>query len=268
MVKIPGIVKDGEPTTFEEVIEKINPDKETLYNLSVQPDDGPIVMLNLIRFKPRGDNTIYSLYGKEADPQVRKTGSFILYYGEVITYLDSALGFDTSWDGIVLPVYSRRKSFLELQNNPIYQKAIPYRVAGTYARLLYVIGDSDTMLEDLLCIKEYYDSKESFNAIEGEIYIAELLRFREDNGRQLFSNYLRHRTPLIETAGAKHVLSRAAETPIVSEQVWDHLLLTRFPSLDSILALYKSEEWNELNSNRLKSLEDCIVVATKAIPLP
>jgi hypothetical protein len=171
----PGIVKTGEPNSFEEIIAKINPDKEALENLSRQKDDDPMIMLNLLRFKPRGDASIYSLYGKEAEPQVKKTGSFIFYYGKVI--MDLGLGFDESWDGIVMPIYKRRHSFLELQANPLYQLAIPYRVAGTFARLLYVVGDSDTLLGDTASINEYADRKQGIPVSEGEVVIAELLQF-------------------------------------------------------------------------------------------
>jgi uncharacterized protein (DUF1330 family) len=268
MSKIPGIVEAGDPNTFQEIVAKINPDEAALENLGMQKDDDPIIMLNLLRFKPRGDASIYSLYGKEAEPQVKKTGSYILYYGKVITDLDPALEFDDTWDGIVMPLYVRRNSFLELQANPLYQCAIPYRVAGTFARMLYVVGDSDTLLNDTSSITDYFDRKESIPISNGEVYIAELLRFKKDNGRQLFKDYLQKQTPLINTAGATHILSRDAETPIVSEQVWEHLLLTRFPSLDAVLQVYQSAEWNDLKAYRADSLEDCVTVATKAIPLP
>jgi predicted DNA-binding transcriptional regulator AlpA len=136
-----GIAPTGEPTDFEVCLARVNPSKASLQQPAKQADDTPVIMLNLLRFRPRGDATIYSMYDRETAPEVEKVGSFIGHYGAVITDLDPALGFDARYDAVVMPVSHRRSSYLALQRSSIYQLIIPYRSAGTSRRTLYVLSD-------------------------------------------------------------------------------------------------------------------------------
>ena len=147
-IEHPGISPGGKPSTFEEYLLRVNPTQASLQNLAEQPDNTAIVMLNLLRFRPRGNNTIYSLYGKEVAPIIKELGSFVGYYGKVVTNLNPALGFDDSWDGVVMPVYHRRNSYLDLQKNTVYQLAIPFRTAGTSRRVLYPLADGEKIYQD------------------------------------------------------------------------------------------------------------------------
>ena len=58
MSERPGIAPHGEPTDFEGCLARVNPSKASLRQLADQPDDSPVIMLNLLRFRPRGDGTI------------------------------------------------------------------------------------------------------------------------------------------------------------------------------------------------------------------
>ena len=72
----------------------------------------------------------------------------------MITDLDPALGFDVSYDAVVMPVYHRRDSYLSLQRSSIYQLVIPYRTAGTARRILYVLRDGEKIFHDTHDIAE------------------------------------------------------------------------------------------------------------------
>ena len=96
MSEQPGIAPAGEPEDFDGCLARVNPGRASLQNLSLKADDSPVVMFNLLRFRPRGDAAIYTLYGRQAAPEIKKVGSFIAYYGTVITDFNQDLGFDTS----------------------------------------------------------------------------------------------------------------------------------------------------------------------------
>jgi uncharacterized protein (DUF1330 family) len=268
MSERPGIAPAGDPSDFEGCLARVNPTEASLQQLSDQADDTPVIMLNLLRFRPRGDSTIYSLYGKDAAPEVKKVGSFIGYYGAVVTDLDPALGFDASWDAVVMPVYHRRASYLALQRSSIYQLAIPYRSAGTSRRTLYVLSDGDSIFTDTHSIAEMDASRKSLPTRAGDVYVIEVLRFAGADGREHFRLWANTARPLLEDVGATPLLSLQPEVPVLSEEHWDHCTLTHFPSLDAVTTLYGSADWQQSLATRRDALENSVTVATHGIPLP
>jgi uncharacterized protein (DUF1330 family) len=268
MSEAPGISPTGEPTDFEGCLARVNPSVASLAQLAEQADDTPVIMLNLLRFRPRGDSTIYSLYGKEAAPEVKKVGSFIGYYGAVVTDLDPALSFDASWDAVVMPVYHRRASYLALQRSSIYQLAIPYRSAGTSRRTLYVLSDGDTIFKDTHSIAEMDASRKPLPTTAGDIYVIDVVRFAGEQGREQFRHWANTVQPLLQDAGATPLLSLQPEVPVLSEEHWDHCILTHFPSLDAVTTLYSSTAWQLSLGARRDALENSVTVATTGIPLP
>jgi uncharacterized protein (DUF1330 family) len=264
----PGIAPSGEPTDFEGCLARVNPSRASLQQLAEQTDDTPVIMLNLLRFRPRGDSTIYSLYGKEAAPEVKKVGSFIGYYGAVVTDLDPALGFDASWDAVVMPVYHRRASYLALQRSSIYQLAIPYRSAGTSRRTLYVLSDGDTIFKDTHSIAEMDAGRKPLPVNAGDVYVIDVVRFAGEQGREQFRHWANTVQPLLQDAGAPPLLSLQPEVPVLSEEHWDHCILTHFPSLDAVTTLYSSTAWQLSLGARRDALENSVTVATTGIPLP
>ena len=202
MSERPGIAPSGEPIDFEGCLARVNPSKASLQQLSQQPDDSPVIMLNLLRFRPRGDATIYSMYGKEAAPEVEKVSSFVGYYGKVITDLDPALGFDASYDAVVMPVYHRRGSYLTLQQSSIYQLVIPYRSAGTSRRTLYVLSDGERIFKDTHTIAEMDASRKPPPTKAGDVYVIDTVRFAEERGREHFRGWADSVSPLLQDAGA------------------------------------------------------------------
>jgi len=268
MSECPGIAPSGEPTDFEGCLARVNPSKASLQQLAEQPDDTPVIMLNLLRFRPRGDATIYSMYGREAAPEVEKVGSFVGYYGAVIADLDPALGFDASYDAVVMPVYHRRGSYLQLQHSSIYQLVIPYRSAGTSRRTLYVLSDGEKVFQDTHTVAEMDASRQSLPTRAGDVYVIDTVRYAGEQGRERFLKWANSVTPLLQDAGATAQLSLQPEVPVLSEEYWDHCILTHFPSLEAVTAVYGSRNWQAAQASRGEALENSITVATTGMPLP
>ena len=268
MPECPGIAPSGEPTDFEGCLARVNPSKTSLAQLAEQPDETPVIMLNLLRFRPRGDASIYSLYGKEAAPEVEKVGSFVGYYGAVLTDLDPALGFNVSYDAVVMPVYHRRSSYLALQRSSIYQLVIPYRSAGTSRRTLYVLSDGEKIFRDTHTIAEMDASRTPLPTKAGDVYVIDTVRYAGEQGRERFHAWADSVQPLLENAGATPLLSLQPELPVLSEAYWDHCILTHFPSLGALRAVYTSGEWKAARDMRGQALENSITVATTGMALP
>ncbi len=74
-------------------------------------DDGkPVVMLNLLRFKPDGGRERYAEYAAAVAPMVERLGGRFVFAGEPATAL---LG-EESWDLVALVEYPTRRAFLEM----------------------------------------------------------------------------------------------------------------------------------------------------------
>jgi len=80
-------------------------------------DGKPLVMLNLLAFKPDGGRQRYEEYGAAVTPLLEKAGGRIVFAGEPA----AALIGDDSWDLVVLVEYPTRQAFLEMIGSPGYQ---------------------------------------------------------------------------------------------------------------------------------------------------
>jgi len=80
-------------------------------------DGKPLVMLNLLAFKPEGGRERYGEYGEAVAPLLEKAGGRIVFLGEPA----QALIGDGSWDLVLLVEYPTRQAFLEMIGSAEYQ---------------------------------------------------------------------------------------------------------------------------------------------------
>jgi uncharacterized protein (DUF1330 family) len=80
-------------------------------------EEAPVVMLNLLAFKPDGGRERYEEYGEAVAPSLEKVGGRIVFFGEPAAPL---LG-DGAWDLVVLVEYPSRAAFQEMIGSPEYQ---------------------------------------------------------------------------------------------------------------------------------------------------
>lgn len=89
------------------------------------PDQGPVIMVNLVRFRERSlDRSgsgwdVYSRYSKGDMPLLKKVGGTVLWAGHVEGAALGNLG-DGRWDWIVIVFYPSRAAFLEMMVSPEY----------------------------------------------------------------------------------------------------------------------------------------------------
>jgi uncharacterized protein (DUF1330 family) len=119
----------------------VNPSPEHLQRFVQQAgDDGPIVMINLLRYRehaeyppdstasPCSGREAYQRYGAVATQKVAEVGGRILWMGKVQAIVIGPDGEE--WDDAVLVRYPSRKAFLEMVGQPDYQAAGVHRTAA------------------------------------------------------------------------------------------------------------------------------------------
>ncbi|MGB1037808.1 MAG: DUF1330 domain-containing protein [Bacteroidia bacterium] len=106
-------------------------------------DKGTIVMLNLLKFKPKADYTdlelikpsqeisgkdAYQLYMKYTLPELEKAGSRIIYYGKSNSFL---IGPESeTWDAVLVVEHQSVLKFMEFAQNENYLKNAGHRTAA------------------------------------------------------------------------------------------------------------------------------------------
>ncbi len=104
---------------------------------------GPVVMLNLLKFKEKADYTdldhlkpaeeisgkdAYNLYMKYTKPLIEKVGSRVLFYGAANTFL---IGPPTeTWDIVLLVEHPSVEAFMAFAQNKEYKKTLGHRTAA------------------------------------------------------------------------------------------------------------------------------------------
>ena len=89
------------------------------------PDTGPVVMVNLVRFRERsrdGDGSgwdAYVRYSRADAPLLKRVGGTILWAGHVEGVAVGDLG-DGRWDWVVVVWYPSRSAFLSMMTSPQY----------------------------------------------------------------------------------------------------------------------------------------------------
>jgi uncharacterized protein (DUF1330 family) len=104
----------------EEVDDSAQPERlnqEGFAAFAERADEGtPVVMLNLLAFKPDGGRERYEEYGAAVAPLLEQAGGRVVFFGEPASVL---LG-DDSWDLVVLVEYPTRQAFLEMIGSTEY----------------------------------------------------------------------------------------------------------------------------------------------------
>lgn len=92
-------------------------------------DDGqPVVMLNLLRFRPNGGRERYAEYLRMAGPLSARYGAEIVYAGDGTAALAAEAG--QAWDAVALVRYPNRRAFAEMLKDPDYRVADPVRMSA------------------------------------------------------------------------------------------------------------------------------------------
>ena len=81
--------------------------------------DEPVVMLNLLKFKPGGRER-YDEYAREIVPFLERVGARMVYLGDTSTTVVAPESHD--WDAVLLVHYPSRRAFSAMVADPEYQQ--------------------------------------------------------------------------------------------------------------------------------------------------
>jgi uncharacterized protein (DUF1330 family) len=127
-----------------QVENRVHPDSEQIAALQQAGPDGPIVMVNLLKFRETAryadgrepeisGREAYLRYGREVEKLLRSFGGRVLFVGDV-TFL--TLGrVESLWDEVALAEYPSRTAMVQMALSPEFQAIAHHREAGLEGQL-------------------------------------------------------------------------------------------------------------------------------------
>ena len=127
-----------------EVVNKVAPTEEQMESFLEPGRDGPIYMLNLLKFKEKaeyadGRETVlsgaeaYAIYGQEVIQHLQKVGGAPMFSAGVERLMLGEV--EELWDTAAIAMYPSRKAMLEMIMSPEYQASALHREAGLAGQL-------------------------------------------------------------------------------------------------------------------------------------
>ena len=96
-------------------------------------EDGPFIMVNLLKFKPGGGAKQYRKYGEAMSRLIPKIGGKFIYNGRVIKKFVG----EKDWHAVALVQYPSRKAFYDMLHSAEYQAIHPFREDGLEKTRVY-----------------------------------------------------------------------------------------------------------------------------------
>jgi len=96
----------------------IDPTGQDLKRFLAEDPGGPVVMLNLLRFRPDGGKERYDDYLAHFRAASHRHGAEVVYWGEGATVLVAEDG--QAWDAVLVVRYPGRQAFSDMVRDPAY----------------------------------------------------------------------------------------------------------------------------------------------------
>ena len=123
---------------------RVVPDRAQRAELARPGPDGPIVMVNLLRYRERAQypdgrdahlsgRDAYQRYGRLFVPLLHDVGGRLLFSGSV-SFLTIGV-VESLWDEVALAEYPSRMVFVQMTSTPAYREIAVHREAGLEGQL-------------------------------------------------------------------------------------------------------------------------------------
>ena len=116
----------------------VDPTPEQVSRLVAEDTGGPVVMLNLLSYKPGGGRDSYEAYGARALPFLQEAGAEIVFAGDAASPLIGEE--EANWDTVILVRYPSVQAFLDMVTSEGYQAITHLRTEGLERAELHPIA--------------------------------------------------------------------------------------------------------------------------------
>jgi uncharacterized protein (DUF1330 family) len=112
----------------------VDPTGADLKRFLAEDPGGPVVMLNLLRFRADGGREGYLEYTRRFREQSARFGAEVLYVGDGSSPLVAEAG--QAWDAVLLVRYPTRQAFSDMVRDPAYSQITSLRTGALVEAVL------------------------------------------------------------------------------------------------------------------------------------
>ncbi|MGH9079482.1 MAG: hypothetical protein ACRDYE_05280 [Acidimicrobiales bacterium] len=232
-------------------------DPDYAHRLATTPpaEDGPVWMVNLMKYRPRADyddGRAAEVSGREADDRYAPLESLAAVGAEVVLFADvdeQLLGDSPHWDRVAVVKYPTRRAFIDMQARPEFVEKHAHKDAGMEQTI--IIGTqpfaSPVLPEDL---PDWPDVPHPPTAEDGPVIVTHVIRFHEGQAGTNMVSYQNAAGSVAVPHGVRIAGWFAAEGTIVGDgRSWDQVRFNAFPSKAAFMAVVFDPERLEAHRN-------------------
>lgn len=201
-------------------------------------DDGPVWMVNLMKYKDRAeyaDGSDGGRSGIEADNEYTPTDSLQAVGAELVYVANvdaTPLGDGVQWDRVGIVKYPTRRAFIEMQERKDFQDSHVHKEAGMEQTIVIGCQPMDVPSGELAAESVSWDDVEHPpTADDGALHVLHVIKWN-DGGREEMEGYHDAAFEVAAAHGARVAGWYEAEGTIVGDgRNWDQVRINEFPSL-------------------------------------
>ncbi len=225
--------------------------------------EGPVVVMDLVKFKPGGEEK-YAIYDGIVEEKLKSLGGAVVFRGtarkvdatklngtEPVPHLHTLGAVDhTSWDRVTFRKYPSMQAVMDMAGST--EGALPNRLASVDASFVYAFSGEMPSPPPRNFPMPVLSPPPSADTV----YILNLLRFAGDAGReQYFTKYGPPASTGVKKRGGATVYVLKGVGPVISDEEIDRLLLVSYPSIETFLEMIASDEYQAIAHFRTDAIE-------------
>jgi len=212
-------------------------------------DDGPIWMVNLMRYKPvatygEGEVDDPQVSGREADDRhapldvLAQVGAEVVFYGDVE---DQLLGEGEPWERVGIVRYPTGRAFIEMQQRDDFKERHLHKEAGMERTIVMGCRPASGDLAapaGAAGLPDWADVPHPPTDDDGPVMVIHVTRYADGAGREQMSQYTAAAAKTAVPEGVRIAGWFDVDGTIVGDgRAWDQVRLNRFPSKAAFMAV-------------------------------
>ena len=228
---------------------QIDRDYGTRLATTASDEDGPVWMVNLMKYRDRADyadGRATTISGRQADDlytplePLAAVGAEIVFGGDIDQQL---LGAAPIWDRVGVVKYPTRRSFIEMQSRPDFQELHAHKDAGMQQTIVIGCQPMTTpSLPDDVAQPDGADVPHPPTADDGPVMVIHVLKYRDARDARLSPHDMEAYSTAAAVVAVPNGVRIAAwfsvEGTIIGDgRSWDQVRFNAFPSKRAFMSV-------------------------------
>ena len=236
--------------------------QDRLSALESNPDDHPVFLLRLFKFKGDSDRATFRRYLQVSLGRIRELGGEVIFYGKAnpfeidFTGSEKVIGFrPCPWDRIVLERYGSRIDIRKLGESTAYAQAMVDLESSLAETVVYALNGSPWSGGTQRSKADAVTGPPKPPTPNQAVYMLNLLAFKPGGQKIYLQQYARAVMPLItQTHRGEVIYGLKTEQLLIGPEEYDRVILVMYPSADAFTDMLLSDAYQEVSHYRTSAI--------------